>query len=289
MSPESLTDLEAVAAAARACRGGILQEPASKLPMGGTELTGYRDYSPGDDHRHVDWNVCARHDELRVRLFGGRWDSHVRILLDHSASMGLGMPLPRFEAARRIASAVGYLALDQQSQVTVYPFSNRLDRPMGPWRGRSRAGALLRQLATLPPPEGATDFRTVVETFVRLEPAAGPVVIVSDLCGCRSFQTGMDILRLAGHGLRVIHLVDVEEHTAVTPGDIELVDAESGMAWQVTLRHSHLGRYHELAREDRDRPRRYCRKYRVPYVLTGIAGPSRTELGRIIAMRTPSL
>ena len=127
-----------------------------------------------------------------------------------------------------------------------------------------------------------------METLVRLEPAAGPVVIVSDLCDCRSFQEGMDILRLAGHGLRVIHLVDVDEDTAVTPGDIELVDAESGMAWQVTLRQSQVERYRELAREDRDRPRRYCKKYRVPYVVTGIAGPSRRELGRIIAMRTPS-
>ena len=80
----------------------------------------------------------------------------VVVKFKNSQQTGLGMPLPRFEAARRIASAVGYLALDQQSQVTVYPFSNRLEHRMGPWRGKSRAGALLRQLSTLPPPAGAT-------------------------------------------------------------------------------------------------------------------------------------
>ena len=284
---DSLVDLEGLAAAARGWRGGILREPAPKLPVGGTELTGYRDYSPGDDHRHVDWNVCARHDELRVRLFAGRRDCHVRVLLDHSASMGLGAPGARFEAARRIAAAVSYVALDQQANVTILPFSDRLEGRIGPLRGKGRAGVLLRQLETLAESKGVTDFRRAVKTLVRLERATGPVVILSDLCDSRSFEGGMDVLRLAGHRPRVIHLVDPEEDSTVTRGDIELLDAESGTAWQVTLTESQVRRYRELAREDRDRPRRYCKKYRVPYISTGITGPCRCELGRIIAMRQP--
>ncbi len=285
---EDLEDLEGLAAAARGWPRGLLQEPAASLPVGGTEPTGYRDYSPGDDYRHVDWNVCARHDELRVRLFAGRRDWHVRILLDHSASMGLGLSRPRFEAARRIAAAAGYVALDQGAEVAILPFSDRLEGRIGPVRGKGRAGVLLRQLGSLAAPGGATEFRRSVETFVRLEPAARVVVVVSDLCDRGSFRYGMDVLRLAGHRPRVIHLVDPEEDRALSRGDLELVDAESGRTWQATLSQSQIRRYQELAREDRERPRHYCRKYRVPYVSADVAALGRCELGRILALRTSS-
>ena len=155
--------------------------------MGGTELVGYRDYTVGDDLRHLDWNVCARHDELRVRLFGGRRDCHVRVLLDCSASMAVGSSETKFQAARRITAGVALAAIRRQARLSVLPFSDRLLDRIGPMRGRARAGLLLRQLETLPRPEGPTDFRLVAEAFVRIDATSGPTVIVSDLCDPKPF------------------------------------------------------------------------------------------------------
>ncbi len=286
---DTLAELQGLALAARRIGGGILEEQPARLPVGGTELSGYRDYAPGDDHRHVDWNVCARHDELRVRLFAGRLDSHVRVLLDCSASMGLGSPVSRFDAARRIAAAIGYVAIDRQARLSVFAFSGRLEQRIGPLRGRARAGQLLNGLETLPCPQGETDFHRVAQALVRLDQTAGPVVVISDLCEPQTFEAGLDVLRVAGRSPRVVHLVDPAEDDAISPGDIELVDAESGDSWQVTLTESQLRRYLELAADDRERPRRHCEKYQIPYVRTGIAIPDARTLGNIIAMRTATL
>ncbi|NLS95461.1 MAG: DUF58 domain-containing protein [Planctomycetaceae bacterium] len=283
---DRLAELEGLALAARGLCAGILEEPPSRLPVGGTELTGYRDYSPGDDHRHVDWNVCARHDELRVRLYSGRRDCHVRLLLDSSASMGLGSPSTRFEAARRIAAAVGYVAIDRQARLSVFPFSDRLLGPIGPLRGRARLGRFLRQLDALPAPEGATDFRRVAETLIRVDQSAGPVVIVSDLCDAESFQRGLEILQFAGRSARVIHLIDPAEDESLSPGDILLTDAEGGQEWEVTLTASQLRRYRKLAAEDKERARRHCSARHLPYVRVETMAPDRRLLGNIIAMRT---
>ncbi len=283
---DSLAELEGLALAARRIGGGILKETPPRLPVGGTELSGYRDYAPGDDRRHVDWNVCARHDELRVRLFAGRPDSHVRLLLDCSASMGLGLPSTRYAAARRIAAALGYVAIDRQVRLSILPFSDRLETRIGPLRGKARVGRLLRELEELPPPAGATDFHAAAESFVRLDQTAGPVVIISDLCEPQTFQAGLDLLRVAGRSVRVIHLVDPAEDDALTPGDIELEDVEGGGAWQVTLTESQLRHYRSLVAKDRERPRRYCEKYHMPYVRTGITSPDRRALRDILAMRT---
>ena len=282
---DTLAELQGLALAARRIGGGILRESPPRLPVGGTELSGYRDYAPGDDHRHVDWNVCARHDELRVRLFAGRPDSHVRVLLDCSASMGLGTPVSRFDAARRIAAAIGYVAIDREARLSVFAFSDRLQQRIGPLRGRARVGQLLNGLEALPSPQGETDFHQVARTVVRLDATAGPVVVISDLCESDTFEAGLDVLRVAGRSPRVIHLVDSEEDAAISPGDIEIVDAESGEAWQLTLTESQLQHYCELAARDLERPRQHCEKYRIPYVRTGIAIPDARTLSNIIAVR----
>lgn len=285
---DALIELQAAALATRGLRDGLLEEPPPRLPVGGTELIGYRDYTVGDDPRHLDWNVCARHDELRVRLFGGRRDCHVRVLLDCSASMAVGSSKTKFQAARRITAAVAFAAIDRQARLSILPFSDRLLDRIGPIRGQARSGLLLRQLETLPRPEGATDFRRVAETLVRIDATSGPTVIVSDFCDPDAFRSGLDVLRLAGRPVRIVHLVDPDEDRAVTPGDIHLADAESDAAWQVTLTRRQLRRYRELLIQDRERPRQYCRKYRLPYVRTGIRVPSQRELANILAARNLS-
>src|ERR671923_2706375 len=51
------------------------------------EFAEYRMYSPGDDLRHVDWNVYARTDRCYLKRYLGETNAHVTLLVDASASM----------------------------------------------------------------------------------------------------------------------------------------------------------------------------------------------------------
>src|SRR5919199_3325770 len=51
------------------------------------EFAEYRAYSPGDDLRHVDWNVFARTDRCYLKRYRGETNTQLLILLDTSASM----------------------------------------------------------------------------------------------------------------------------------------------------------------------------------------------------------
>ena len=51
------------------------------------EFAEYRQYTPGDDLRHVDWNVYARSERMVLKRYRGETNSPLTILLDASNSM----------------------------------------------------------------------------------------------------------------------------------------------------------------------------------------------------------
>ncbi len=51
------------------------------------EFAEYRAYSPGDDLRHVDWNVFARTERMYLKRYRGETNSQLTLMLDTSASM----------------------------------------------------------------------------------------------------------------------------------------------------------------------------------------------------------
>lgn len=262
---EPLTRLHHLALVARQLGGGLLRRPAARLPAGGTEITGYRDYAPGDDYRAVDWNICARHDELVVRQFHGEADQHTYLLVDCSRSMGLGKP-PKSEAAAKAAVALAYVAMARHEQVSVLAFS---DRVLAHWQSAAdarRIAGLMRFLENLPPPEGTTDLAHVVGQLVRQRQRPGLAVVISDFCDPSGFQRTLDHLRHRAYAPRVVRIIDPREASADLLGDVELVDVERQTSLDVTVAERHLAEYCRRYWEHRDALRRYCAKYRLGWV-----------------------
>src|SRR5438094_214775 len=96
----------------------------------GTDLVGLREYTEGDDARHIDWNVTARLNEAQLRVFTEDRELTVWLVLDRSASMMVGAP--------------GHGKDDVLSELALV-----LARLFG--RGGNRVGALLYDLGLYDP------------------------------------------------------------------------------------------------------------------------------------------
>src|SRR3977135_3769456 len=71
------------------------------------EFAEYRMYSPGDDLRHVDWNVYARTDRCYLKRYHGETNTHVPVLLDASASMAFAShATSKIDYARFLAASL---------------------------------------------------------------------------------------------------------------------------------------------------------------------------------------
>src|SRR5215472_3595834 len=78
------------------------------------EFAEYRAYTPGDDLRHVDWNVFARTEKAFLKRYRGETNSQLTILLDASRSMKFGSRgIEKLEYARFLAASLAYMASSQ--------------------------------------------------------------------------------------------------------------------------------------------------------------------------------
>ncbi len=284
---QSLKRLRYLSLVWRQVGGGLLARTHTKLPAGGTELTGHRDYAPGDDYRYVDWNLSARHDELLTKQFQGRADCPVYFLLDCSRSMALGRP-SKFDVARQIVAALAYVALADLEQVAVLGFSDRIVAGSAPIRGRGNILKLVGFMEGLAPRGEGTRLEAAAGEFARRCKRLGLAVVVSDLCDPAGFQHGLDLLRLCGYQLRVVQVHDPRDAEPDALGDSELVDVETGTSRQVTVTERHLAQYRRLYAEFQDSVRGYCARHRVPRVEIPVDLPCDELLLRALGLKIPT-
>lgn len=264
-------------------RGAMWGERRSRNLRPAFDFSDHRPYTSGDDLRHVDWNVYGRHEELLVKLGEATQSVNVHILLDRSRSMAWvpGRPWQsthpsaskKWDAARRLAAALGYLGLVGGERVTITPFGDALDESFGPTRGKRQVTRALQFLSAVGPSPtrsgrtGQGGLAAGLATYARAHQEGGVLVLVSDLFDSadsflshRSSRAQSDDWGLA-QGLRhltpprwhvlVMHLLTEQELQPTLEGDVDLRDLETGDHLPFRLDERTLSRY-------RSRVRRWC-------------------------------
>src|SRR5213593_206786 len=124
LTPELLRQLEQFQLLARRrAKSSLKGERRSKARGQSVEFADYRNYVAGDDFRYLDWNLYGRLDRLFLKLYEEERELPVTVFLDASESMTFGEPR-KFDFARQVAAAIGYVALCGFDRVSVIPFPN---------------------------------------------------------------------------------------------------------------------------------------------------------------------
>ena len=196
------------------------------------EFAELRPYLPGDDLRIVDWNAYRRLGKLFVRRYEAERNRYISILLDCSRSMGI--PLQKFDAARRLAGAIAITAHRDLDHVRVVPFSDHI---VEDHVRTARGGVpleLLAYLSTLTS-GGDTSLRRAVRALPRACPRGSTVVIISDCFDDEGFGEGMEAITAHRIELFLIHLLAPNDLEPEGRGHYELVDVERGGVYPATI------------------------------------------------------
>jgi uncharacterized protein (DUF58 family) len=199
------------------------------------EFAEYRAYTPGDDLRHVDWNLYARTERCYLKRYRGETNSQLTILLDASNSMQYSSGAPRkMDYARFIAASLFYLAIrNQRDAAGLIVFDDEVREYIRP---STRPGQLARLFAGLEraEPQARTDFGKALRHFQNFLHRRGIAIVISDFYDSPEIiiQT---IAPLHFHGNEVIlfHVLDPQEIRPTLKSPAVLIDLETESRMEV--------------------------------------------------------
>ena len=231
LEPSLLRRLEALALQVRrAVSGQMGGERRSRRRGQSVEFADFRNYTPGDDFRLIDWNAYARLDRFMLRLFVAEEELPLSVFVDLSASMDWGKP-NKAETARRLAGAIAYVALAALDRVRLTVFAEGPTSGGAPYRGRRAAAELFARLQSFPA-GGVTNYEKLVWPIGRQRP--GMSVLITDGLGEPGVDAALAALQRAQQEGAVLQLLAPQELTPDWSGDARLRDAETGVEREFT-------------------------------------------------------
>jgi uncharacterized protein (DUF58 family) len=231
LEPALLRRLETLALQVRrAVSGQMGGERRSRRRGQSVEFADYRNYTPGDDFRLIDWNAYARLDRFMLRLFVAEEELPLSLFVDLSGSMDWGKP-NKAETARQLAGAIAYVALAALDRVRLTVFAEGETSGGAPSRGRRAAATLFSRLQSFPA-GGVTNYEKLVWPIGRQRP--GMTVLITDGLGESSLDPALRALQRAHQEGAVLQLLAPQELTPDWSGDARLKDAETGVEREFT-------------------------------------------------------
>jgi len=231
------------------------------------EFLQHRQYTWGDDPRHVDWKVWARQDRFYVKQFESDTNLRCALLVDASASMRYGSgPLDKYQYAATLAASLAYLLLRQQDAGGCLTFDAEA-RAVAPMRTRrNHLDAIVTTLEAGRPKE-KTNLEPILRRAAETYPRRGLMVILSDLFVPRDeLFEGIKLLRSRGHDVLVFHVLDDDELDFPFSGPTRFEGLETEEYLNCNPRALREG-YLEAVRAYLEEVRRGCAGQGVDYVL----------------------
>jgi len=250
------------------------------------EFSEHREYTPGDDVRHLDWVAWGRTDRYFIKQYEQETNLRAYILLDVSNSMAYryGGQVTKFDYGCFLAACLSYLMCRQQDVVGMITFDDRVRFHLTPGSTPAHLDRIFRHLEMVKP-----DRRTVIApTFHRLAQRIakrGLVIVISDLYDDpAAIMRALQHFVYKKHQIIVFHVLDPAELEFPFTKIVSLVDMETHERLQVDPRYV-KDAYISQMREFIDNYRKECSDRSIEYVLTSTTTPYDVMLMNYLARR----
>lgn len=288
LEPEALARVKNLALVARGVvEGSISGLHASPYKGFSVEFAEHREYTPGDDPRHLDYKMLARTERLYIKQYEEETNMRVQIILDASGSMGYRheTKITKFEYGAYLTAVLAYLMTRQQDLVGLTAFDTdvRLDMPT---RSSPRHfNEMMQQLEALQP-SGETGLAATLHKLANRFKKRCLIVLISDL-----YDEPDEVIRALHHfrhrrhEVIVFHVLDKAEIDFPFRETVAFYDLETKERIQVDPAYVR-DVYREQVEEFIAGYRRACAESYIDYVLADTATAYDLMLSRYLAKRT---
>lgn len=248
------------------------------------EFLQHRQYTTGDEIRHIDWKVYGRQDKLVIKQYEEETNLRLHLLVDRSHSMAYGNgESNKFDYSASIAASLAYLAIRQKDACGLYTFDTEVRDKLP---AKSSQNQLSRMLGALDRvgADGRTDLARVAREVAQTIPRRGMVVIISDLLGVDSLVEGLRVLRQRGHDVALFHVLHDDEMDFNFDGATRFEGLESDEFLNCNPRALREG-YLEAIDRFLDETRRACGRLMIDYMQVRTSDPLDAVLAKFLSVR----
>lgn len=230
----------------------------------GLEFSDFRPYTQGDDYRHIDWGVWGRTDRLYIRRFQEEQDLNVSVLLDASASMGFPKDENKFEMAKGLALALGYVALADGDTVSMsYLGQRNSPKFIGP-RALAR---MKKDIESVEAQKNIDIVKEVRAALARLR-SPGKCFFISDFMFPTEIQfQAIDLIRARNFDISLIQVLAPSELRLNPEAYEHVIDAETGTRFELSLNQSSRDEYAKHLARHIQELERYAAKAGIAHIL----------------------
>jgi uncharacterized protein (DUF58 family) len=286
LDPQAISRAEALGLNARyIVEGYMAGEHKSPYRGFAVEFAQHREYTHGDDPRHLDWKVLGRTDRYYIKQYEQETNYVAHLLLDGSESMKYGSgKLTKLHYAKVLAACLAYLILHQRDAAALALFDTTV-RDYAP-RSDNLASIhhLMAKLAAFEPRE-QTQIGAVLHDMARQLRRKGIVIIISDLFDDeQTLLEGIQHLRFGGNEVIVFQIMDPYELEFPFNGLVEFDGLEQLpkiLTRPAEIRKTYLAEVEAFRR----RLREGCERNQCHYVMVNTAQPWHELLSAYLAFR----
>lgn len=228
ISPELFAQIRAIQVRTRRLVTDVMAGDYESTFKGrGMEFEEVREYQPGDDVRHIDWNVTARTGLPHVKVHKEERELTVMLVVDVSASGSFGT-VDRFkrQAAAEAAAILAYAAVKSNDRVGLVVFSDQVESYIPPKKGSGHVWRVIREILGARARRRGTDIEGALRFLAKVLKRRAVVFVVSDF-----IDSGYDdALRTLArrHEVTAVTVGDPAEQVLPDVGLLEVEDAETG-------------------------------------------------------------
>lgn len=260
------------------------------------EFADYRNYTPGDDPRRVDWNVYARLERPYIKLFEDEEDLTTHLLVDNSPSMHWRddeeeITSTKWQRTAELVTALGYITLAAGDKLIVEASTGQR---YGPKRGGAAMAELVKfadqlnqtnapigQVPTRPTArservEGSAGKNQSINPWLKryaLDARPGMCILISDLLDEQGYADGLNALGSARLDVNLLHTLCPAEIDPQFVGDLKLKDIETAAMQDMSMDDVALNQYRERLQTWTAEIAIFCRKRGGKYHLTDTSLP----------------
>jgi uncharacterized protein (DUF58 family) len=215
LHPETIAKISRLDVRARQVVEGFLAGMHKSPTFGHSiEFVQHREYTHGDDIRHLDWKVWSKTDRYYIKQFEAETNLRCTLVVDVSESMHYGRgALNKYEYGCTVAACLAYLLLRQSDAVGCITFDADVRQIVPARSQQTHIDAVVNAMHVSRPRE-KTNVEKILRRVTENLPPRGMVVLVSDLLVDREpLLRGFEMLCRRRHDILVFHVLDDDEVT----------------------------------------------------------------------------